>query len=287
MRPAPLVFADARASLQEAEFVIFGVPFEQAPTFRKGSSLAPTKIREASYNFESYIFEQDIDLDDIQFHDAGDVECSDRIDEVLERIRSFSRNIVGSGKIPVAIGGDHSITPAIVGSFDNIGVIILDAHLDFRDSYEDERNSHACVARRVSEIVGIDHVLPVGVRSLSKEELIDAGNLGLSYIPACEIFERKLMASVARKALSFIERKQVYLSVDMDVIDPAYAPAVGNPEPFGLTPSQVREFIDLLGSKLVGLDFVEVSPPHDWGSTSLLAARLIREAIAATKKAHK
>ena len=286
MRTAPLAFADARADLQGAEFVIFGVPFDETSTFRKGSSLAPEKIREASYNFETYIFEQDIDLDDVPFHDAGDVECSGGVEEVLGRVRDFSREVAHSGKIPIAIGGDHSITPAIVEGLGETGVVILDAHLDFRDSYEGERLSHACATRRVSEIVGIDHVLPVGVRSFSKKESIDAEELGLSYIPVSEVFERKLMASVARKALSFVERSEIYLSIDMDVIDPAYAPGVGNPEPFGLTADQVRELVDLLGSRLVGLDLVEVSPPHDLGTTSLLAARLIREAIAVMKKAH-
>ena len=286
MRPAPLVFADARADLQGAEFVIFGVPFDGTSTFRKGSGLAPEKIREASYNFETYIFEQDIDLDDVPVHDAGDVECSGDVKEVLGRVRDFSSEVADSGKIPVAIGGDHSITPAVVESFDDVGVVILDAHLDFRDSYEGEGLGHACTTRRVSEVVGVDHVIPVGVRSFSREESTDAADLGLSYIPASEIFEKKLMATTARKALSFIERSDIYLSVDMDVVDPAYAPGVGNPEPFGLTADQVRELIDLLGSRLVGVDFVEVSPPHDCGTTSLLTARLIREAIAVMKKAH-
>lgn len=283
MRAASPVFADANKSFQDANFVVFGVPFDETSTFRKGSSLAPTKIREASYNFETYILEQDVDLDDVPFHDAGDVECSDDVDEVLKRVGDFSTTIVDSGKIPIAIGGEHSFTPAAVAGFRDIGVITLDAHLDFRDSYESNRNSHACVTRRLSEVVGMGHVLPVGVRSLSKSELLDAKKLGLNYILAGEIFERDIV-TLAREALDSVRRDRIYLSVDMDVIDPAYAPAVGNPEPFGLSPTQVREFINVLGGTLVGLDFVEVSPPHDHGETSLLAARLIREAIAVIHK---
>jgi agmatinase len=269
MKPAPLPFADARTHLEGAEFVIFGVPFDGTSTFRKGSSTAPEKIREASYNFETYIFEQDIDLDDVPFHDAGDVDCSGGLETVLGRVRDFSSELSDSGKIPIAIGGEHSITPAIIESFDNAGVVVLDAHLDFRDSHEGDRFGHACTTRRISEVIGIDHVIPVGVRSFSREESTDAKDLGLSYIPASEIFEKKLMASTARKALSFVERRDIYLSIDMDVVDPAYAPGVGNPEPFGLTADQVRELIELLGSRLVGVDFVEVSPPHDCGTTAL------------------
>ncbi|MFQ6106288.1 MAG: agmatinase [Thermoplasmata archaeon] len=287
MRPAPLVFADARANLAEAEFVIFGVPFDGTSTFREGARLAPEKIREASYNFESYVYEHGIDLNDVPFHDTGDVECPDRVEDVLERVKGISGKFLESGKITVAMGGEHSFTPAVVAGLDDVGVIILDAHLDFRDSYEDEKNSHACVTRRISEIVGTDHVLPIGIRSLSKEELTDAKELGLSYIPASEIFEKKLMGTVARKALSLVERRDIYLSIDLDVIDPAFAPGVGNPEPCGLTPTQVSELIDLLGSRLVGVDFTEVSPPHDDGITSLLAAFLTRETIAAIEKAHR
>lgn len=283
MRAASPIFADADESFQNANFVIFGVPFDETSTFRKGSSLAPNKIREASYNFESYILEQEIDLDDIPLHDAGDIECSDDIGDVLRRVGDFSKTVVDSGKIPIAIGGEHSFTPAIVAGFRDIGVIILDAHLDFRDSYENRRNSHACVTRRVSEIVGTEHVLPVGVRSLSKEELLDAKKLGLDYVRASEMFERDMVMS-AQKALDSVRKDHVYLSVDMDVIDPAYAPAVGNPEPFGLSPAQVRDFINALGGRLVGLDFVEVSPPHDRGTTSLLAARLVRESVAVIHK---
>jgi agmatinase len=283
MRATSPVFADAGESFQSADFVIFGVPFDETSTFRKGSSLGPSKIREASYNFESYILEQEIDLDDVRFHDAGDVECSDDVDEVLKRVGDFSRTVVDSGKTPIAIGGEHSFTPATVACLDDIGVIILDAHLDFRDSYENRSNSHACVTRRVSEIVGTERVLPVGVRSLSREELLDARKLGLNYVSANEILERDLV-TLAQNVLDSVGRDRVYLSIDMDVMDPAYAPGVGNPEPFGLSPAQVRDFINLLGGKLVGLDFVEVSPPHDCGMTSLLAARLIREAIAVMQK---
>jgi agmatinase len=93
------------------------------------------------------------------------------------------------------------------------------------------------------------------------------------------------MASVSRKILGYFEMDEIYLSIDMDVVDPAYAPGVGNPEPFGLTPDHVRELVDLLGRRLVGIDFVEVSPPHDSGTTSILAARLVREAIGVVKKA--
>jgi len=131
--------------------------------------------------------------------------------------------------------------------------------------------------------VGTERVLPVGVRSLSREELLDARKLGLNYVSANEILERDLV-TLAQNVLDSVGRDRVYLSIDMDVMDPAYAPGVGNPEPFGLSPAQVRDFINLLGGKLVGLDFVEVSPPHDCGMTSLLAARLIREAIAVMQK---
>lgn len=279
------LFADARTSFEEARIVLFGVPFDATSTFRKGSSQAPKEIREESYNFETYIPRQDVDLDDVLFQDAGDVDCSGDIGDILTRVSDLSKSILDAGKTLIAIGGEHSLTPAVVKSFEDVGVIVLDAHLDFRDSYENERNSHACVTRRLSEIVGVDHVVPVGVRSYSKDEVDAAKTLGLSYVGADEILDSPLMLNISRKALSLVEKERIYLSVDMDVIDPAYAPGVGNPEAFGLAPSHVRDFIDLLGNRIVGMDFTEVSPPHDHGTTSLLAAQLIRESIAVLEKA--
>lgn len=281
MESKDLFFADADSSFDEAQFVILGVPFDGTCSFRKGAKFAPKSIREESYNLETYLFDHDLDLEDVPFHDSGDVKC-ESLEDMMGGVGRSVGDILEKGKFPVIIGGEHSLTPSAVRKFENVGVIILDAHLDFRDEYLEERNSHACATRRVSELVGIENVLPIGVRSMEKKEKKEGDKLGLKYIDAF-----KLKKLGMKKALENIEWKSIYLSIDMDFIDPSYAPGVGNPEYFGLSPKDAKECIDILAPRLVGFDITEVSPPFDNGNTSSLAARLIREVIAVVWRARK
>jgi agmatinase len=274
-----LTFADSSSSFEESRFVIFGVPFDGTCSFRSGARHAPNKIREASYNFETYMFEHDRDISDIEFYDAGNTDEFGNAETMTKGVHAFAKELVDKGKFPIMIGGEHSITPPVVRCFNDVGVISLDAHLDFRNSYLNERNSHACSTRRISEIVGIPHVVPVGVRSFSLEEKEDGEKLGLKFVNAFDIIGGTGIEKVVKSALNTIGREQIYLTLDIDVIDPCYAPAVGTPEPFGLTPLDVKKVIDLVGERLVGFDLVEVSPPWDHGNTAALAARLIREVI--------
>ncbi|TLZ78690.1 MAG: agmatinase, partial [Methanobacteriota archaeon] len=190
-----------------------------------------------------------------------------------------------AGKIPIVVGGEHSLAPAVVRAFPkDIGVIGIDAHLDFRDQYLEDRWSHACSARRIADHVGVEHVVYMGVRSYSAEEREDLERLGLTYVSVYDIHDRGVRAATER-ALKSVNRDKIYLTIDMDGVDPAYAPAVGNPEPFGLAPLQVKNVIARLAPDLVGMDLNEVSPAWDFGQTTLLAARLIREAIMAIGEA--
>jgi agmatinase len=281
MESKDLFFADADSSFDKAQFVILGVPFDGTCSFRKGARFAPKSIREESYNLETYLFEHDIDLEDVPFHDSGDVKC-ESLENMMGVVGRSVGDILEKGKFPIIIGGEHSLTPPAVRKFENVGVIILDAHLDFRDEYLEERNGHACATRRVSELVGIENVLTIGVRSMEKKEKEEGDKLGLKYIDAS-----KLKKLGMKKILENIEWKRIYLSIDMDFFDPSYAPGVGNPEYFGLSPMDAKECIDILASRLVGFDITEVSPPFDNGNTSSLAAKLIREVIAVAWKAHK
>lgn len=276
-----LVFADADSSFEDALFVIFGVPFDGTCSHRKGSSFGPKSIREESYNFETYLFEHDIDLEDVPFHDSGDLNC-ESLEEMMGGVGNQVEGILKADKFPIIIGGEHSLTPPAVRKFKDVGVLILDAHLDFRNEYLDERNGHACVTRRLYEMVGIENVLSMGIRSMEKKEKEKGEELGLKYIDS-----NKLKELGVKKALENLEWERVYLSLDMDFFDPAYAPGVGNPEPFGFSPQDAKECINILGEKLVGFDIIETCPPYDFGNTSSLAARLIREVIAVVWKAKK
>src|SRR5437867_2433476 len=276
---APRRFADAVATYDDARVVLFGVPFDRTCSFRAGSRWAPDAIREASYNFETYMMDHGREIVDVKFHDLGNLPDFSTTTEMVKGVSEASERIAKAGKVPLAIGGEHSLAPAVVrGLPKDIGVIGLDAHLDFRDSYLDDKWSHACSQRRIGEHVGFDRTLYAGVRSFSAEEKEDRERLGLSFISAFEIHQRGIERAIDR-ALHAVGRENVHLTIDTDAIDPAFAPAVGNPEPFGLTPLQVKAVVNTLAPRLVGMDINEVSPAWDQGQTALLAARLVREAI--------
>ncbi|UCD92397.1 MAG: agmatinase [Methanobacteriota archaeon] len=279
------LFADANSSLEEARFAIFGVPFDKTSSFRSGSAQAPDKIREASHNFETYMFEHGEDIESIKYCDLGNLEEFEDVSSMIRGVEEFTGGIVEKGKIPIVLGGEHSLTPGVVKCLDDIGVIVLDAHLDFRDEYEDEKFSHCSTVRRISDSIGVKSVVPIGVRSFSKEEEVDAEELGLRFITSYELSEKTTIQEALEMALRWIDKDKIYLSLDMDIIDPAFAPGISNPEPFGLAPIEIKKCINYLAGRLVGFDVVEVSPPFDNGNTSALAARLVRETIMATWKA--
>ena len=274
-------FADANASLEDGRYIIIGIPFDRTASFRSGARFAPNAIREASYNFETYLFEHDVDILDIPIYDMGNMEEFGTVDEMVENARSEISSLVSRGKFPIIIGGEHSITIPAVESYEKVGVISIDAHLDFRQEYLGEKNSHACVTRRMTDHVGLKNVAILGVRSMSSEETRDDTP---EFIDAFTIREKGIEWAV-KKALDMVHRDNIYLTLDIDGIDPAYAPGTGTPEPFGLTDLDIKKCIDLLAPRLVGFDVVEVCPPYDSGNTAALAARLIREVIATTWKA--
>ncbi len=279
-------FADAVAKYEEARIVLFGVPYDRTCSFRGGSRYAPRAIREASYNFEAYMMDHQRDIREVPVADLGDTPTYGASTEMVEGVTKMASDIVRAEKAPIVIGGEHSLAPAVVRALPkDVGVVGIDAHLDFRDQYLGDKWSHACSARRIADHVGAEHVVYIGVRSYSQEEREDLERLGLTYVSVYDIHERGIRAATDR-ALKAIGRDKIYLTIDMDGVDPAYAPAVGNPEPFGLAPIQVKNVITKLAPDLVGMDLNEVSPAWDFGQTSLLAARLVREAIMAIGEAH-
>lgn len=282
MRLPGVTFADANASLDDARFIILGVPFDRTASFRTGARDAPNAIRAASYNFETFIFELGVDLLDVPFCDMGNLEEYGSVDEMVEEVHTTVKDLVKAGIFPVVMGGEHSVTIPAVRAFENVGVIIIDAHLDFRDEYLGVENSHACVTRRVSEHVGLDRVSVFGVRSISKEEWKEDKPL---YFDPLTIRKRGILDCV-NEAMERMDSERIYLSLDIDGIDPSFAPGTGTPEPFGLDPVDVKTLISAIGDRLVGFDIVEVCPPYDNGNTAALAARFIREVIATAYKHH-
>jgi len=282
MNRFPNYFADAEAGFKESDYVIFGVPYDKTSSFRYGARKAPFEIRQASWNFESFHIDTKTDLTKIKVHDYGDADVSDMESaEMVRVVEDFTIKIIKENKIPIAIGGEHSITSGIISAlsknYSNLNVVFLDAHLDFRDSYEGNKFNHACSLRRVADVVGIENVVNLGIRSAEREEYESALEKKLYFVESQTIRSKGVSAVIneIKKRLS----NNLYLSLDFDVIDPSFAPAVSTPEPFGLTPYEVLELIRHLASRIVGFDIVEVCPPYDNGETSLLAAKMIRLAV--------
>jgi agmatinase len=274
-------FADASASFEEARFVVAGVPFDRTTSFRPGARFGPDAIRQHSWNFESYDLETGLDLADVPIHDLGNTPEFGSAGEMVETVRAELAHLWKAGKVPITLGGDHACAPPCVESFpegEPLGVLYLDAHMDFRSSYLGDRRSHACSSRRMLERVGAENIVVLGVRSVSAEEIEDNRALGMTYITAHEV-AREGIGPTVRRALGQLRAPKVYVSLDIDAIDPAYAGGTGTPEPFGLTPRDVKHALDEVAPRLAGLDIMEVSPPYDQGNTAALAARLAREAI--------
>jgi len=282
-------FADADSDLEGAEYVVVGLPFDGTASFRSGSRDGPDAIRLASFNFESYDFHHGVDLSELAICDLGNMELGADPCYAQETIKE-GIELLPERAVPIFLGGEHSITPAIVEGLGRqtsarsaIGVLVLDAHLDLREEYGCTASSHACASRRILEKDAVAGYASIGIRSGSREEFQWAAENNISYFTARQVREEGVDA-VLDRAMERLQCERLYLSIDLDALDPAYAPAVGNPEPFGLATWDVKRAIERLAPRLVGLDINELTPAYDRGETALLAARLAREFIAARAK---
>ena len=276
-------YADAEAEYDDADVVIFGIPYDHTCCFKAGAREAPTTIRRASYNFEEIHFEHGIHQNLPAVCDWGN--CDDFVlpEDMFEEVNFCMGPAIRDGKFPIAIGGEHTINMPIIKNFDkNISMISIDAHLDSRDEYLGTPYSHACVTRRASEHIGLDNIFVIGCRAIGADELDrdDPVQFASSY----EVMDHGIDWAI-NKALESVKNEKVYLTIDIDGIDPAFAPGTGTPEPFGLMPYDVKKVINAIGDRLCGFDVVEVCPPADpAGITSVLAARYINEVIAVVGK---
>jgi agmatinase len=257
----PLRFLAAEAGRAGARAIITGVPVDGGVSFRPGAAQAPDGIRRFSASIESFSPRVRRDLEDIRLADAGNVDDPAAVSSLVDA--------AGDGLL-VFLGGDHSITPklvaAIAARFENLALVGFDAHLDFREDYPGD---HACTYRRISEAGVPCHVF--GPRSGERSEWDDAPHM-LAQL------SRDLDVS---RVVDELQGRPVYVTVDIDVLDPSVAPGTGNPEPGGPGFNELLEAIESLGSlNVVACDVVEVSPPLDAsGITQAAAAVLVREMI--------
>ena len=273
------LFAGCNSDYNNSRYVIFGVPFDGTTTFRSGTRDGPRAIRQVSYNFETYMPTHDIDLVDLTITDLGDIDTGVLPDDMVNDVFEVTGSIIRDGKVPVMLGGEHSITAGAVRAVMPDCYLVCDAHLDLRDEFRGTKNNHGCTTHRVID-EGIKDIIIVGARSGTREQFDLARSLSL--FTADEIKKRG-MENVMKDILDAIGKKRVYLSIDADVIDCCLTPGVGTPEPFGLAPRDIRVLINAVASQVVSFDYVEVSP-FDTGQTATVAAQMVREFIAAHAK---
>lgn len=286
---APLRFAGASAPLEGATYAVLGVPFDSTSSYRPGSRFAPLSIREASLNIESNsLTGVGLFIEEVSISDLGDLAVvHGDSKETLRRVESVVGELAGSGIIPVVLGGEHTITAGVMRGLSRAGLrpclLVFDAHLDLREDYLGCKYGHASAIRLAREAVGPEIIAYVGARAYAREELEYASSLGDSILVVSPVEVKKLgpsaVASHLRNRLSRCEA--VYLSFDIDALDPAYAPGTGTPEPMGLDAFEVFRILSLtVDERFVGMDLVEVNPLVDRaGVTSILAARIVQEFI--------
>jgi len=286
------VFSGFQKTFEEADYVVLGVPFDVTSTYRTGARFGPAAIREASLNIETYSFRSGIDIEELRIHDMGDLNVSTDTEQTLERLAKVVGEILEAGKTPILIGGEHTVTLGVLNGFGSkaskMAILSFDAHLDLRDEFMGLRVSHATFMRRLNEQLKPAKIVEVGTRAVCKEELDYAGKAGIEFITA-----QQIRGEGAEQTLKILKRKladvkSVYISVDMDVLDPAYAPAVQNPEPDGLDSHTLLDILcGVCDKRVVGLDVVEVAPSYDNGVSAIQAAKVVFEALCSIEKARR
>jgi len=254
-------------------FGIVGVPFDSTTTYKPGARFGPALVREASYNFERYNLILDKSLD-ASVYDFGDVQViHGNFKKTCAHIQSTVSELVNKDIIPIIIGGEHTISYGVLKALEieNTTIIHFDAHMDLRDQYMNEKYSHATVMRRIFDL-NPQEVVQIGIRSCSHDEISFAGENKIKYYSSMDVNED---IKRVEKTLKNLEGS-LYVTVDMDVLDPAYAPSVGNPTPCGLNSFQLERLINCLkGKKVVGLDLAEVSATQIGDITSINGAKVI------------
>ena len=270
-----MMFADSGSDYASSKYVIHGILFDGTSSFRTGSRWAPEAIRKASYNFERYDFDCDRDLSEPLVHDMGDSEYGN-LNEMIVDLEKTTSRLVEDEKVPITLGGEHSVTFPCIKALTRqmeLVAVIFDAHLDFKADYLGNKFGHASVAWNISHL-GIP-LIQVGIRSGARDEYKYA--LDTSVIYTMEQIRREGIKKILSDIESSIRGRVVYLSIDMDSIDPAFAPGVGNPEPYGLTPLDLRTAIRGLAPYVSGFDLVEITPDYDMGMSAIVGAKLVRD----------
>ena len=276
-------FIGAESAYEDADIVLFGAPYDSTTSFRPGTRFGPAAMRSESFGIETYSPYQDRDLEDVRVHDAGDLELPfGAPDRALEMIEANASAILADGKVPFLLGGEHLVTLGSVRAaakrFPDLRIIHFDAHADLREEYLGVALSHACVIRRCHDLLGDGRIWQFGIRSGTRDEF--------KFMREGHVITEPFTLNMLPQ-LTFPEETPVYLTVDMDVLDPSEFPGTGTQEAGGV------RFVELLTAlrdvfarfRVVAIDNVELSPPLDHtGRSTALACKLLREELLAHQR---
>jgi len=263
----------------ESVAVIFGVPFDSTHSYKPGCRFGPDVIRDAFNNIEIFQPEFGIDLETVNINDLGNTKHTVVAAEMLQMVENITSELKEQNKQLIILGGEHLVT---LGSFTcfpkDTGYVVFDAHYDLRDQYADIKLSHAAYLRRIVEKRGSENIVHVGARAFVKEELVFLKEHNIATVSDKEIRDGngpKLLKDITSTF------DNIYLSIDLDVLDPAFAPGVGNPEAVGISSRELYDLVTTLqNNKIVAADIVEFNPTYDNGATASMAAKMISTIIA-------
>ena len=259
---------------------IFGIPFDATHSYKPGCRFGPDAIRDSFNNIEIFHPDLNVDLETVNIEDLGNTRHTVVASEMIDMVKKITTELVSKKRQLFILGGEHSITYGTFTSFPkDTGYVVFDAHYDLRDEFADIKLSHASYLRRIIDEQGnAENILHVGARAFVSEELEFLKEHNIKTITDKQIREGKGPQLLKDHVSTF---DNVYSSFDLDVLDPAFAPGVGNPEAVGITS---RELFDMIYSfdstKVIGADIVELNPYHDNGATASLAAKIISTLIA-------
>ncbi|MBU7319070.1 MULTISPECIES: agmatinase [Paenibacillus] len=260
--------------------VIYGMPMDYTVSFRPGSRFGPSRIREVSIGLEEYSPYLDKSLEDITYFDAGDLLLPfGNPGRSLDIIGEYVRGLLADGKFPLGLGGEHLVSWPVIQEvykkYPDLALIHIDAHADLREQYEGEPLSHSTPVRKAALLMGGKNVYQFGIRSGSREEF-QFGRENINFYPF-EVLEP------LKKVLPELAGRPVYLTIDIDVLDPMCAPGTGTAEAGGITSKELLAAIHAMAASelnFVGADLVEVAPAYDpTEQTQIVASKLIREML--------
>ncbi|MFB6171021.1 MAG: agmatinase [Haloarculaceae archaeon] len=255
------MFPGARADRSAADYVLVGAPLDVSTSFRPGTRFGPERVRSVARGFEDYDHHTGLQFTDCAVHDDGDLRAWDDAAEYLAFLEETLAD-VSETAVPLVVGGEHTVSVAAVRACDPDVFVCLDAHLDLRERLDGNPLSHATVTRHALDVA--DEAVVLGARAGSEAEWERAAAADVTVVPPESVADWTLDAD-----------GDVYLSVDVDAVDPGFAPGTGTPEPFGLCPHDVHAVVRAVAPAAVGFDVVEVNDRDD-GQAATLAAKLLR-----------